>query len=224
MDEMHHCSSVERANTLSIGDFYSQVIPAACKLPVGPSNSLAPPPSLSSSHTLTLESAASISKIDLTTCFDLIEATSSGDYGASSAGWHPSSKRREMRLPDLKYLIVHCNDTNGDPKVEAFLSFMLTYEDGFEVVYCYEVHMLPRLRGHGLGRHLVELMEGVGSLTGVEKAMLTVFVRNEDAMKFYQRLGYAEDDFGPEPRKLRNGVVKVPDYMILSKLLRNNPQ
>ena len=221
---MPHPSSVERANTLSIGEFYNEVIPLTYKPSVDSSNNLALPPSLSSSHKMTLESAASISKTDLTACFDLVEATSSGDYGASSTGWRPSSKRREMRLPDLKYLLVHNKHTNGDPNVEAFLSFMLTYEDGFEVVYCYEVHMLPRLRGHGLGRYLVELMEGIGSITGVEKAMLTVFVKNEGAVKFYQRLGYAEDDFSPEPRRLRNGVVKIPDYMILSKPLRKNSQ
>lgn len=207
---------VETANAFSLRDVYDQLIASDLKEGCRPFSLKLPEP-LTSSHTLHLETAETITKPDLTACFNLINLTSSTDYAASSMGWHPSPKRREMRLPDLRYLLI--KSKAEVPSIEAFLSFMLTYEDGHEVVYCYEVHMMPSLQGKGLGRYLVDIMEQVGAEAGMEKAMLTVFLRNEGALKFYERLGYAEDEYSPEPRRLRNGIVKMPDYVILSKAL-----
>ncbi len=124
-----------------------------------------------------------------------------------------------MRLPDLRYLLVKASD-QATASVEAFLSFMLTYEDGHEVIYCYEIHLCSSLRGCGLGGHLMRVMEAVGVEVGVEKAMLTVFVSNGGAIRFYAGLGYEEDEFSPKPRTLRNGVTKMADYVILSKGLQ----
>ena len=103
--------------------------------------------------------------------------------------------------------------------VGGFLSFMLTWEDGVEVVYCYEIHLEEGVRGKGWGRRLMGLLEEVGRRAGVEKAMLTVFRRNEAAVRFYERLGYGEDEFSPRPKKLRSGVAKEVDYLIMSKAL-----
>ncbi|KZF26239.1 hypothetical protein L228DRAFT_264660 [Xylona heveae TC161] len=104
--------------------------------------------------------------------------------------------------------------------VEAFLSFMLTYEDDREVVYCYEIHLSSTLRGCGLGRHLMNVLESIGTRVGVEAAMLTCFTKNESGLRFYERLGYVEDEFSPPPRKLRSGKVEKPSYIIMSKPLR----
>ena len=121
----------------------------------------------------------------------------------------------------MRYLLVKAAVDNEVVRegVEGFVSFMLTYEDGYEVIYCYEIHLKPLLRGNGVGKQLIGMMEEVGRKAGVAKAMLTVFVENEGALKFYEKLGYEEDEFSPGPRKLRNGVVKNPTYIILSKAL-----
>lgn len=204
-------------------------------------------------------SAATISASDQEACLDLIEQTSSEAYAASSAGWSRTKKRKEMKLPDMKYLILRSPlDTSGEsgggqaaaekqcdnadsntasptPKesvqpvsasstasrdVSGFLSFMVTYEDGKEVVYCYEIHLSPAARGRGVGRSLMDRMEGIGRAVGLEKAMLTVFKSNEIALRFYERLGYEIDEYSPQPRKLRNGTIKEVEYLILSKRLR----
>jgi GNAT superfamily N-acetyltransferase len=73
--------------------------------------------------------------------------------------------------------------------VVGFLSFMFTIEADYPVIYCYEIHLLPSMRGCGLGRHLMRLMEQIGRKVGLDKAMLTVFLRNEGGMKFYERIG-----------------------------------
>ena len=141
-------------------------------------------------------------------------------------GWSPAKKRKEMRLPDLRYLILTQRPPSGVEDTEldvgqvvGFMSFMLTWEDGNEVVYCYEVHLAQEIQGRGVGKVLMAMMEEVGRGVGVEKAMLTVFKANGKAVGFYEGLGYGVDKFSPGPRKLRGGVVKDADYIILSKRL-----
>lgn len=55
------------------------------------------------------------------------------------------------------------------------------------------------------------------NIPSVEKAMLTCFVRNKSALKFYEKLGFSKDDYSPRERKLRGGKVVIPDYVILSR-------
>lgn len=225
-------------------------------LPKSPRQSNAP-----SDTSLDVYSAATISTADLDACLDLVELTSSEDYAASGAGWSRPKKRKEMKLPDMKYLILRdCassadmrqagvgagTDKADEPKIEAtslgkassglkgsadkhvnnksivlgFLSFMVTYEDGKEVVYCYEIHLAAAARGRGLGVLLMSRMEEIGRSVGVEKAMLTVFRSNVVACRFYEKVGYAVDEYSPQPRRLRNGTIKEFDYMILSKRLK----
>ncbi|OJJ44605.1 hypothetical protein ASPZODRAFT_27259 [Penicilliopsis zonata CBS 506.65] len=163
-------------------------------------------------------------------CFRLIESTSSKTYLDSSIGWSPLKKRKEMKLPDMRYIILqpHSQDTSSltDGLSEkdndcdfGFLSFMVTYEDGQDVLYCYEIHLSPAAQGKGLGEMLMKTYEDIGQRIGLKKCMLTVFRVNEGARRFYARLGYGVDEYSPPPRILRNGTVKEADYLILSKRL-----
>ncbi|KAL9100776.1 MAG: hypothetical protein Q9163_003893, partial [Psora crenata] len=176
--------------------------------------------------TVSLESPRTVSPGDFEACFDLVATTSSEDYATSSMGWSPAKKKREMRLPDMRYLLLKKKplgpveeEQYPDRAVVGFLSFMLTYEDGYEVVYCYEIHLAPELRAKGIGERLMCIFETIGVKAGVQKAMLTVLAVNDAARRFYERIGYEEDDFSPTARTLRGGIVKKPDYAILSKAL-----
>jgi len=66
---------------------------------------------------------------------------------------------------------------------------------------------------------VMDVVEGIGRNVGVSKVMLTVFKANAAAVGWYARLGYREDEFSPAARRLRNGTVKEPTYLILSKSL-----
>ena len=48
-----------------------------------------------------------------------------------------------MKLLDLKYILIK----SDQGVVEGFLSLMPTYEDGFPVIYCYEIHLSTILQG-----------------------------------------------------------------------------
>lgn len=165
-------------------------------------------------YNLSLSQTQSTSDADLEACFSLVEETSRDDYEASSRGWDPSFKRQEMREPDLRYILV--KDAAG--QVCGYTSLMPTMEAGEALIYCYEIHLQPELRRTGLAGLLMGFLETVaGNIAGMEKVMLTVFTCNTRAVAFYRRCGFEVDGISPRRRKLRNGVVKEPDYAILSK-------
>lgn len=181
-------------------------------------------PTNDESWRLQLRTSEGLSHAEFVDCFRLVRDTSSADYKASADGWHPGKKRKEMRLRDLRYILLGrselwCPEGESCSLVDGFLSFMLTWEDGVEVIYCYEIHLDEHVRGRGVGKRLMGCLEEVGRKAGVEKAMLTVFKKNKVAVQFYERLGYEEDEFSPRPKRLRNGVVKELDYVIMSKSL-----
>ena len=126
-----------------------------------------------------------------------------------------------MTLPDMRYIVLTTLDDAEHVNVVGFISFMITYEDGHEVIYCYEIHLTRPWQGKGVGKLLMRVIEDVGQKVGVEKAMLTVFKSNQNALRMYETLGYVEDEYSPQPRVLRNGTIKEPSYVILSKPLRS---
>lgn len=165
-------------------------------------------------------------------CFGLIQESSADDYAASEIKWSPTKKRKEMLLPDMRYLVVSepSHSTSHIPgmlpaasKPLGFVSFMITYEDGYEVIYVYEIHLAVELRSLGIGKILMNMVESIGRRAAIEKCMLTVFKSNKKAVKWYQHCGYSVDDFSPGPRVLRNGSVKEASYLILSKRLKDDP-
>jgi N-alpha-acetyltransferase 40 len=190
---------------------------------------------------LDIRTAESLSDSDFQACFNLVELTSASDYINSSVGWSASKKKQEMRHPDMRYILmrmpqtsaeettVACSQTVDHPSIDAdeapirgYLSFMVTYEDRKEVIYCYEVHLSPALQGNGLGRWLMELLEEIGGRIGLKKVMLTVFKSNTIARRFYEKLGFRVDEYSPKPRLLRSGRMKEPDHLILSKKLQTS--
>ncbi|KAF2235304.1 acyl-CoA N-acyltransferase [Viridothelium virens] len=174
--------------------------------------------------------AEELSQAESMACFKLVELTSAAAYKSSSRGWKPKAKEQEMSDKDMRYLLVQqdnllqnegaqASDDKASDKavVEGFLSFMITEEDDYEVLYIYEIHLGPCLRKHGIGRKLMHYAEEIASKVGLEKVMLTVFTSNEAAESFYRKIGYTDDEYSPAPKILRNGVVKRPDYIIMSK-------
>ncbi|KAI4736535.1 hypothetical protein E4T50_12958 [Aureobasidium sp. EXF-12298] len=167
------------------------------------------------------------------TLFELIKHTSYKDYNASSQGWHDENKLEEMADEDMRYLVVRLDGGHlpapekqwtKNPKLDqsiiGFLSFMVTQEEDENVVYIYEIHISDHYREYGLGRHLFSMVEHIGKVTGMDKAMLTVFKRNTHARRWYDSRGYSVDEISPRPRKLRGGRSIEPDYEILSKRLQ----
>ena len=94
-------------------------------------------------YEVTFTTAKALFKADFEACFQLIELTSGKDYKNSKDGWKPQAKKQEMKLLDLKYLLV-----KHDNQVQGFCSLMPTYEDDYPVIYCYEIHLAPAVQGY----------------------------------------------------------------------------
>ncbi|KAL9616290.1 MAG: hypothetical protein Q9160_008830 [Pyrenula sp. 1 TL-2023] len=198
---------------------------------------------------LLFRASSQLDRRELDACFNLIAHTSKEDYESSSMGWSPTKKRKEMRLPDLKYLLLVAHPREGseepqeaskdhhitdDPrnvnnshglnhyKIGGFFSLMPTYEDGRAVSYIYEIHVEPALQGTGLGHILMKIAESISkNVTRLEKMMLTVFRSNERARRFYEKLEWELDENSPEWVGLRRGRRRQCDYLILSKCLES---
>ncbi|OLN92813.1 putative N-acetyltransferase [Colletotrichum chlorophyti] len=185
-------------------------------------------PTTGASYTLALKSPAALSEHELRACFDLVELTSGADYAASTGGWRPVHKMREMKSTELRYILVKeaantaQSGSTGEGRICGFTSLMPTFEEGEAVVYCYEIHLMDELRGTGMGRRLMDhLVKVAESIPIIEKVMLTCFVANESARIFYEKLGFTKDAISPVERKLRFGKVFKPDYLIMSKRIRD---
>lgn len=173
-------------------------------------------------HEITLRSPADIREhAELSSAFQLIASSSADHYKHSSIGWHPIRKRREMRQEEMKYLFVTI--APEFPTVLGFLSFMLTHDSTpcVPVLYIYEIHVDINHRELGMGGRFMAIAEDIARKAGVEKVMLTCFLYNVRARKFYAKMGYVVDESSPRDRVTRKKTVRV-DHVILSKCLRSD--
>ncbi|KAK1811586.1 hypothetical protein LTR12_014025 [Friedmanniomyces endolithicus] len=218
---------VERTNALSIEAFRERYIPEDQLIhrpqTPGETHEQGMPLDRAMSATnihMAFGSAQGLKPDELSQCFALVEQTSKQDYETSSWGWHPKRKLREMRDPEMRYLLVsHNGDSSsiGDC-VEGFLSFMITHDSHppVPVLYIYEIHLVESLRRVGLGAHLMQLAEEIARRGGLRKVMLTCFLSNVKARRFYEKRGFTRDICSPDDRQTRERVVQI-DYVIMSK-------
>ncbi|KAJ1672943.1 hypothetical protein EV182_006187, partial [Spiromyces aspiralis] len=157
---------------------------------------------------------------------DIIEEGVGTYYRNSEVGWNSKKKRKELVDPLARYIVI-CEAGGECPNsIAAFAAFQLSFEEtevnGVErelpIIYCYELHVLPRHQGKGLGTYLMELLQEIGSRWNMQAIFLTVFKENWQALKFYQRLGFKPDPISPS-QYLGGKYADNYDYEILSKPL-----
>lgn len=101
----------------------------------------------------------------------------------------------------------------------AYSHFRFDYEQekSSNVLYMYELQVEERVRGKGIGRFFMQILELFAIKHGFPYVMLTVFPSNKNAMAFYQKLRYEVDPISPS--KDLQYIVEGGDtsYEILSK-------
>lgn len=74
-------------------------------------------------------------------------------------------KRREIVSPDACYIFVHevpsavANECQDKGAMVGFAHYRFTLEEEIPVVYVYEIQLESRVRGKGLGKFLMQLIE-----------------------------------------------------------------
>ncbi|PQE13983.1 Acyl- N-acyltransferase protein [Rutstroemia sp. NJR-2017a BBW] len=101
---------IDHANAKSLVDFERDYLP--------PRSSYTPYGIPPGEVDISLHTPETLSSAELTMLLDLVAKTSGKHYRASTWGWNQRKKRAEMRLRDLKYLVVRGRNARGDEKGE----------------------------------------------------------------------------------------------------------
>ncbi len=84
-------------------------------------------------------------------------------------------------------------DPDAEPEADPVLRPYAELED-YGSLYLSSLAIVERCRNRGLGARLMELVNARAKELGLPRLSLICFERNEPAMRFYQRLGFAEID------------------------------
>eukprot|EP00667_Euglena_gracilis_P021694 EG_transcript_23884 len=143
----------------------------------------------------------------------LVEANVRRYYEACPAmgGWDETAMKEELFDPLARFLIIF----HGDTPV-AFANFRFDMDYGRRVVYCYQLQVEEAQQGKGFGQWLMHRLHALGRALQMERCVLTVFLANARALRFYTAvLGYATDRTSPPP---------AVGYRILSVDLTTPPE
>eukprot|EP00794_Sanderia_malayensis_P019947 gene19947-21900_t len=134
-------------------------------------------------------------------------------YEQSSWGWNDADKEEEMMDERAWYLLAKDQEDN----VVAISHFRFDFDNDDEVLYCYEIQLEKRVRGKGLGKFMLQILELIGFRAKMKKVMVTVFKDNTDAVQFFNNLKFIVDE--TSPRYYDPMSPDYYDYEILSKSL-----
>ncbi|GEM06351.1 N-acetyltransferase [Rhodotorula toruloides] len=140
-------------------------------------------------------------------------------YETSSEGYNPAEKRNELFHPDSRFLILYTPALADKPIGYCIFRFDTeeTASDDDDELYdvAYELQVDPAGQRQGVGRVLMEALERIAKAWKMDKTMLTVFKANREAILFYEKTGYTEDEVDPGNFGLDDDV----DYWIMSKTI-----
>ncbi len=107
------------------------------------------------------------------------------------------------------------SDANNSDEIVAFVMFRFEWDDEEEpehlVLFCYELQVSSTCHKRGLGKNMMKMLQTIAEKCRFWKTMLTCFKINDDAMRFYRRIGFDVDVNSPS----RCGHADEP-YEILS--------
>ncbi|KAJ4768716.1 N-alpha-acetyltransferase 40 [Rhynchospora pubera] len=141
-------------------------------------------------------------------------------------------KRREMGVPEARYIFVRQSNTNatndqikrpedelddaGIEQLVGFVHYRFVVEEDVPVAYVYELQLESCAKGKGLGKFLMQLVELIARKNKMGAVVLTVQKANEFAMNFYtNKLRYVISSISPSRVDPLIGAEK--SYEILCK-------
>ncbi|KAK8805605.1 hypothetical protein WA158_002261 [Blastocystis sp. Blastoise] len=129
----------------------------------------------------------------LDTVFDLTKTNMKSSYEACDWGWKDGQKWSEFVDNTARFLVLYNND-----KIAGFVHFRFMVDEGFEVIYIYEIQIDKSYQSRGLGAKLIRLIEFIGMKNHMQFSALTCFKHNPKAYRFYTiKMGYVIDAQSP---------------------------
>lgn len=175
------------------------------------------------------KSQGDLTSHELTEFVDVIDACMGKLYVK-----HKGQNWRDEKIDELTedgLVFLWYTDGSG---VAGFMAFKLALELYGKTLYLYEIQILPKFQGKGLGKQFMDcfhryaaLVNGNAlnpsiphcSLLETGATSLTVFADNNKAVEWYKRLGYVHTSDSPADRRLRGGKVVKPSYYLLTRPL-----
>lgn len=155
---------------------------------------------------LRCDTGGTLSPTDREWILESIKSSLKGMYETSTMKWDETEKQDEMVHADQRFLIAWLGATGE--KV-GFLSYRWDVEEGRAVMYVYEVSVVEKFRGNGVGCALMLYAEELCRRQDVGSIMLTVFFCNRPAISLYRdKLKY--DAHSPSYR--RQGFFSNADF------------
>jgi len=150
---------------------------------------------------------------EIEVAFKMVEENMQALYENSNWGWKEKDKRDEMTEENARYLLA----VDGEKNIVGMSHFRFDVDEDDEVIYCYEIHLIKSIRGKGLGKFMMQVLELMALKTKMKKILLTVFKANERAVNFFNKQKYTVDETSPhyfDPLHPEDY-----DYEIMSKIL-----
>jgi GNAT superfamily N-acetyltransferase len=162
------------------------------------------------SLTLETKKFSGLGVLDREWMFDLLERNMKDMYQKADWGWNVANKRKELEEDAAWYLVARRAE-DGAPVAFSHFRFDMDFDD--DVLYCYEIQLEEALRGKGLGKFMMKVLELLMIKAGLFKIMLTVFKHNPKAVTFFKDgLKYGTDTTCPV-----DTIQEQFDYEILSR-------
>lgn len=149
---------------------------------------------------------------EIEVAFKMVKENMQALYENSAWGWQEKEKRDEMTEENARYLFA----IDGEKNIVGMSHFRFDVDEDDEVIYCYEIHLIKSIRGKGLGKFMMQVLEMLALKAKMKKVLLTVFKANERAVNFFNKLKYTVDETSPH-----NFDPLHPedyDYEIMSKV------
>jgi putative acetyltransferase len=117
-----------------------------------------------------------------------------------AAALYPAESRHGLSLPGLLEQAARFHVARIGGRAEGCGSFVLLWERSAEMK---RVFVTASARGQGIGRAIVEALEGAAIAEGVRRMYLETGVTSDEALRLYRRLGYEACGpfaaYGPDP-------------------------
>ena len=136
--------------------------------------------------------------------FEMIKSSVSQFYD-DSCPWCDVEKRAELLHPDMWNILASTGDCNL-----GFVNFRFDMDEGYDVIYLYEIQVDPQAQRKGIGSVMMGIVERIAFENNITKVVLTSHRKNTVSQKFFrEKLGYSDDESSPTSEPV--------NYDILSK-------
>lgn len=167
-----------------------------------------------------------LSKRECEWAFGLTKRDMEAVYEQSGYGWDDEDKLRELSEDGARFLVVHDASDGGNNALVGFAHFRFTLQAdpvdqllGEPTLYLCDIHLEPKFRRRGLGKHLVTLLELVARRERMLHLALPVQLEDDETKEWIEHAlkGFVCDDGSVALGELCGFDAQLEGFYVYSK-------